>query len=70
MSQLFGMGSSVLFVEKKDRSTRLCIDYRELNKVTIKNRYPLPIVDHLFNQLKSAIVFSKIDAFRLPSIED
>ena len=61
MSQLFGMGSSVLFVKKKDRSTRLCIDYKELNKVMIKNRYPLPRVDDLFDQLNGAIVFSNID---------
>ncbi|GKV43021.1 hypothetical protein SLEP1_g50363 [Rubroshorea leprosula] len=46
---------------KKDGSMRLCIDYRELNKVTIKNRYPLPRIDDLFDQLKGAQVFSKID---------
>ncbi|KAL0543844.1 hypothetical protein IC582_018949 [Cucumis melo] len=51
----------VLFVKKKDGSMRLCIDYRELNKVTIKNRYPLPRIDDLFDQLQGATVFSKID---------
>ncbi|KAL4011098.1 hypothetical protein IC575_028145 [Cucumis melo] len=50
----------VLFV-KKDGSMRLCIDYRELNKVTVKNRYPLPMIDDLFDQLQGATVFSKID---------
>ena len=51
----------VLFVKKKDEFMRLCIDYKELNKVPIKNRYPLPRVDDLFDQLKGATVFSKID---------
>ncbi|KAA0035151.1 ty3-gypsy retrotransposon protein [Cucumis melo var. makuwa] len=54
-------GATVLFVKKKDGSMRLCIDYRELNKVTIKNRYPLPKIDDLFDQLQGATVFSKID---------
>ena len=54
-------GAPVLFVKKKDGSLRLCIDYRQLNQVTIKNRYPLPRIDDLFDQLKSAGVFSKID---------
>src|SRR5215467_7729817 len=54
-------GAPVLFVKKKDGSMRLCIDYRELNKMTIKNRYPLPRIDDLFDQLKGASVFSKID---------
>ncbi|TYJ96729.1 ty3-gypsy retrotransposon protein [Cucumis melo var. makuwa] len=53
-------GAPVLFV-KKDGSMRLCIDYRELNKVTVKNRYPLPRIDDLFDQLQGATVFSKID---------
>ncbi|XP_055960360.1 uncharacterized protein LOC126668415 [Mercurialis annua] len=48
-------------VPKKDGSFRLCIDYRQLNKVTIKNRYPLPRIDHLFDQLEGAKCFSKID---------
>ncbi|KAL0533475.1 hypothetical protein IC582_030315 [Cucumis melo] len=51
----------VLFVKKKDGSMRLCIDYRELNKVTVKNHYPLPRIDDLFDQLQGATVFSKID---------
>ncbi|KAL0551597.1 hypothetical protein IC582_010686 [Cucumis melo] len=54
-------GAVVLFVKKKDGSMRLCIDYRELNKVTVKNRYPLPKIDDLFDQLHGATVFSKID---------
>jgi hypothetical protein len=51
----------VLFVEKKDRSKRLCLDYRALNQVTINNKYSLPRIDVLFEQLKGAQVFSKID---------
>jgi hypothetical protein len=51
----------VLFVKKKDGSMRMCIDYRELNKVTIKNRYPLPRIDNLLDQLQGARVFSKVD---------
>ncbi|WOG95286.1 hypothetical protein DCAR_0414598 [Daucus carota subsp. sativus] len=54
-------GAPVLFVKKKDGSMRLCIDYRELKKLTIKNRYPLPKIDDLFDQLKGAVWFSKID---------
>ncbi|KAL0559143.1 hypothetical protein IC582_003733 [Cucumis melo] len=54
-------GAPVLFVKKNDGSMRLCIDYRELNKVTVKNRYPLPRIDDLFDQLQGATVFSKID---------
>ena len=54
-------GAPVLFVKKKDGMQRLCIDYRELNKVTIKNRYPLPRIDDMFDQLQGARVFSKID---------
>ncbi|KAL8124997.1 hypothetical protein AgCh_012612 [Apium graveolens] len=54
-------GALVLFVKKKDGSMRLCIDYRELNKLTIKNKYPLPRIDDLFDQLKDATCFSKID---------
>ncbi|KAH9312662.1 hypothetical protein KI387_027697, partial [Taxus chinensis] len=47
-------GAPVIFVKKKDGSLRLCIDYRQLNKVTIKNRYPLPRIDDLFDQMKGA----------------
>ena len=54
-------GAPVLFVKKKDGSLRLCIDYRELNKVTIRNQYPFPRIDGLFYQLQGARVFSKID---------
>ncbi|RVW84176.1 Retrovirus-related Pol polyprotein from transposon 17.6, partial [Vitis vinifera] len=54
-------GAPVLFVKKKDGSMRLCIDYRELNKVTVRNKYPLPRIDDLFDQLQGACVFSKID---------
>ncbi|KAA0041710.1 putative retroelement [Cucumis melo var. makuwa] len=54
-------GASVLFVEKKDGTLRLCIDYRQLNKVTIRNKYPLPRIDDLFDQLRGAALFSKID---------
>jgi hypothetical protein len=51
----------VLFVEKKDGTKRMCIDYRALNEVTIKNKYPLPRIEDLFDQLRGASVFSKID---------
>ena len=54
-------GSPVLFVKKKDGSTRLCIDYRSLNAVTVKNKYPLPRIDDLLDQLRKAKFFSKID---------
>jgi hypothetical protein len=54
-------GSPVLFVKKKDGILRMCIDYRFLNEVTIKNKYPLPRIDDLFDQLKDAKYFSKID---------
>jgi hypothetical protein len=54
-------GCSALFVKKKDDSLRLCVDYRPLNVVTIKNKYPLPRIDILFDQLAGAKVFSKID---------
>ncbi|XP_070005565.1 uncharacterized protein [Nicotiana sylvestris] len=54
-------GAPVLFVKKKDVATRICIHYRQLNKVTIKNKYPLPHIDDLFNQLQGARVFSKVD---------
>ena len=48
-------------MKKKDGSLRLCIDYKKLNQVTVKNRYPLPRIDDLFDQLQGASVFSKID---------
>ena len=51
----------MLFVKKKDGSLQLCINYRQLNKVTIKNKYPLSRIDDLFNQLIGATCFSKID---------
>ena len=54
-------GAPVLFAKKKGKTLRLCIDYRQLNKVTIKNRYPLPRIDDLFEQSRGARVYSKID---------
>eukprot|EP00253_Pinus_taeda_P016529 PITA_16529 len=54
-------GTPVLFVRKKDGTFRMCIDYRQLNKLTIKNKYPLPRIDELFDQVKGVTVFSKID---------
>jgi hypothetical protein len=54
-------GCPALFVAKKDKTRRLCIDYRPLNAVTVKNKYPLPHIDLLFDQLIGAQVFSKID---------
>ena len=54
-------GAVVLFSKKKDKTLQLCIDYRQLNKVTIKNRYPLLRIDDLFDQLRGARVYSKID---------
>ncbi|GKE61904.1 retrotransposon protein, putative, ty3-gypsy subclass [Tanacetum coccineum] len=54
-------GAPVLFVKKKYESFRMCIDYRELNKLTVKNRYPLPRIDDLFDQLQRSSVYSKID---------
>nr|GEY07454.1 putative reverse transcriptase domain-containing protein [Tanacetum cinerariifolium] len=54
-------GAPVLFVKKKYRSFRMCIDYRELNKLTVKNRYPLPRIDDLFDQLQGSSVYSKIE---------
>ncbi|GKF97189.1 putative reverse transcriptase domain-containing protein, partial [Tanacetum coccineum] len=54
-------GALVLFVKKKDGSFWMCIDYRELNKLTVKNRYPLPRIDDLFDQLQGSSIYSKID---------
>ena len=54
-------GAPVLFAKKKDKTLQLCIDYRQLNRVTIKNRYPLLRIDDLFDQLRGAQVSSKID---------
>ena len=54
-------GAPILFAKKKDKTLRLCIDYRQLNRVTIKNRYPLPRIDDLFDHLRGARVYSKID---------
>ena len=51
----------MIFVDKKDGTQRMCVDYRSLNEVTIKNKYPLPRIDDLFDQLRGACVFSKID---------
>jgi hypothetical protein len=55
------LASPVLFVDKKDGTKRMCIDYRALNDVTIKNKYPLPRIEDMFNQLRGSSVFSKID---------
>ena len=54
-------GAPVIFDKKKDGTLRLCIDYRQLNKMTIKNKYRLPHINDLFDQLRGATVFSKID---------
>jgi hypothetical protein len=54
-------GGPVIFVPKKDDTQRLCIDYHALNEVTVKNKYPLPRIDDLFDQLHGACVFSKIN---------
>jgi hypothetical protein len=54
-------GAPVLFVEKKDGTQWICVDYRSLNEVTIKNKHPLPWIEDLFDQIKGASVFSKID---------
>jgi hypothetical protein len=54
-------GAPVIFVPKKDGTQRLCMDYHALNEVTVKNKYPLPRIDDLFDQLCGASVFSKID---------
>jgi hypothetical protein len=54
-------GAPVLFVEKKDGTQQMCVDYQSLNEVTIMNKYPLPRIEDLFDQMKGAGVFSKID---------
>jgi hypothetical protein len=54
-------GFSMIFVKNKDGTLRLCIDFKQLNKVTVKNKYPFPRIDDLFYQLKDAKIFSKID---------
>jgi hypothetical protein len=54
-------GAPIIFVPKKDGKQKMCVDYRSLNEVTIKNKYPLPRIDDLFDQLMGACVFSKID---------
>jgi hypothetical protein len=54
-------GAPILFVQKKDGSQRMCVDYRSLNDVTVKNKYPLPRIEDLFDQMRVARVFSKID---------
>jgi hypothetical protein len=54
-------GAPVLFVQKKNGSQRMCVDYRSLNDVTVKNKYPLPRIEDLFDQMRGARVFSKID---------
>lgn len=54
-------GAPILFVTKKDGSLRMCIDYRALNKLTVKNRYPLPRIDDLFDKLQGAVIFSALD---------
>ena len=54
-------GAPILFFKKKDGTLQMCIDYRQINKVTVKNKYLLPRIEDLFDQLKGASVFSKID---------
>ena len=54
-------GAPVLFAKKKDKTLRLCIDYRQLNRVMVKNRYPLPRIDDFFDQMRGARVYFKID---------
>lgn len=55
------LGASVLFDKKVDGSLRLCVDYQRLNQMTVKNKYPLPYIDHLFDQLGGSPYFSKVD---------
>ena len=54
-------GAPVLFVKKHDETLRLCVDYKRLNRVTVKNKYPLPRIDDLFDQLRSSKYYTKID---------
>ena len=54
-------GAPIIFFKNKDGSLRMCIDYKDLNRAIVKNRYPMPQIDDLFNQMKEAIVFSKIN---------
>jgi hypothetical protein len=61
MTKQLTLGGTCIIVKKKDGTLRLCIDYRQLNKVTVKNRYPLSRINDLFDQLKGVKVFSKID---------
>jgi len=58
---MFQQGAPILFVKKKDGTLRLCIDFRQLKKYTIKNKYTLPRIDDLFDQVREAKMFSKID---------
>lgn len=61
LGQVHHLGELVLFVRKKDKTLSMCIDYLELNKMTVKSRYPLPRIDDLFNQLQGHAELSKID---------
>ena len=54
-------GAPIIFVDKKDGTRRMCVDYRALNDITIKNKYPLPMIEDLFDQMRGAKVFSKIE---------
>ena len=66
-------GAGIFFVAKKDQTLRPCIDYRELNNITVKNRYPLPLIPELFQKLRSATIFTKLDlrgAYNLIRIRD
>ena len=66
-------GAPILFVKKKSKSLQMCVDYRGLNKVTIKNRYPLPLISRLLNQLSQAKIYTKIDlrgAYNLVQVKE